>query len=70
VGGPAGAIRVADRAVRLCHRPHRARRVTGSRIELAEGRVPPLVVRVLDGRLTCRDREALARLRDGLDRMM
>jgi hypothetical protein len=36
-------------------------------IELAEGRVPPLVVHVLGGALTSRDYDQLARLRDGLD---
>jgi hypothetical protein len=110
---PAGGTRVADCAMRLCHRPRRARRrdrkqtvshfdarlvsrlaframhehrsrlharrrghgavpadtilarPDGSRdlvIELAEGRVPPLMLRVLDGRLTCRDCEALDRM--------
>jgi hypothetical protein len=47
-------------------------RLNGSRalvIALAEGRVPPLVVHVLDGALTARDQDELARLRDGLDRM-
>jgi hypothetical protein len=37
-------------------------RLDGSRdliIELAEVRVPPLALRVLDGWLTCRDREGL-----------
>lgn len=47
-------------------------RLNGSRdlvIELAEGRVPPLVVHVLAGSLTAGDHDALARLKDGLDRM-
>jgi hypothetical protein len=47
-------------------------RLDGSRalvIDLAEGRVPPLVLRVLEGRLTARDSEELERLRVGLDRM-
>lgn len=38
-------------------------------IELAEGRVPPLVIAVLERRLTAPDHEALERLWVGLDRM-
>jgi hypothetical protein len=47
-------------------------RLNGSRelvVELAEGRLPPLVVHVLEGELTVRDQEQLTRLRFGLDRM-
>lgn len=47
-------------------------RLNGSRelvIELAEGRVPPLVVRVLLRAMTASDEEELAALRDGLDLM-
>jgi hypothetical protein len=36
-------------------------------IELAEGRAPPIVLRVLDRRLTVADAVALERLRRGLD---
>jgi hypothetical protein len=47
-------------------------RLNGSRelvTDLAERRMPPLVLHVLDGALTARDQAALAALRDGLDRM-
>ena len=46
-------------------------RLDGSRdlvVQLAEGQAPPLVLRVLDGRVTDADHEELERLRDGLDR--
>jgi hypothetical protein len=38
-------------------------------IDLAEGRMPPVVMRVLERRLTDLDRAELKRLRVGLDRM-
>ena len=47
-------------------------RLDGSRelvVQLAEGRIPPLVVHVLDDRLTSSDRNAIERLRFGLDRI-
>ena len=46
------------------------RHLDGSRdlvIELAEGRCPPLVVRLMEGKLTGADERALERLRAGLD---
>ena len=46
-------------------------RLDGSRdlvVQPAEGQVPPLVLRVLEGRVSDGDREELERLRDGLDR--
>jgi hypothetical protein len=39
-------------------------------VQLAEGQSPPLVLRVLDGRVIDADREELERLRNGLDRML
>jgi hypothetical protein len=38
-------------------------------VALAEGRIPPLVLRALEDRLTGGDYDALAELRAGLDRM-
>jgi hypothetical protein len=46
------------------------RRLDGSRalvIELAEGKIPEIVVHVIERRLTVADAEALERLRQGLD---
>ena len=48
-------------------------RLDGSRdlvVQLADGQVPPLVLRVIDGWVTDAAREELERLRDGLDRML
>jgi hypothetical protein len=48
-------------------------RLDGSRdlvVQLAEWQAPPLVLHVLDGRVTDADREELERLRNGLDRML
>jgi hypothetical protein len=63
---PAGADAARFRLVRALSR------LDGSRdlvVELAEGRVPPVVVHVLEGTLTAGDYAQLARLRVGLDRM-
>lgn len=48
------------------------RRLDGSRdliLQLAEGRIPPLVIRAIENRLTRADAIALDRLRHGLDRV-
>lgn len=48
------------------------RRLDGSRdlvLQLAENRMPPLVIRVLESRLTRADKIVLERLRRGLDRV-
>jgi len=37
--------------------------------EIAEGRVPPLIIRAVERCLTREDEADLARLRDGLDRI-
>jgi hypothetical protein len=46
------------------------RELEGSRdliIGLAEGKIPPLVVHVLEGRISAEDEADLVRLREGLD---
>jgi hypothetical protein len=63
-----GLSGLADQARRRLQRV--CSRLDGSRaliIELAEGRVPPIVLRVLDHTLTADDAVTLERLRRGLD---
>jgi hypothetical protein len=48
------------------------RQLDGSRVlvcELAEGRIPPLVIRTVNHCLTAQDEAELTQLRDGLDRI-
>jgi hypothetical protein len=63
-----GGYPLADGARRRLERA--CRRLDGSRelvIELAEGRIPEIVVHVIERRLTVADAVALERLRKGLD---
>jgi hypothetical protein len=65
-----GGFSLADSARRRLARL--VRELDGSRdlvIALAEGRVPPLVVHILEGRISDEDEVGLARLREGLDRI-
>jgi hypothetical protein len=63
---PAGADAVRFRLARALGRLNGSRDLV---VELAEGRVPPVVLHVLEGALTAGDYAELARLRDGLDHM-
>ncbi|MBO0735245.1 MAG: hypothetical protein J2P48_01545 [Alphaproteobacteria bacterium] len=63
---PAGSDNARHRLARVLARLDGSRELVTT---IAEGRVPPLIPRAVECRMTCADQDDLARLRDGLDRI-